>query len=160
MEWNKHIKRFERYEDQEDESEELFNYPYRDDWDGEDEEDDSYGDPSDDESDEMQQAFDHLASTLRQMIRQSGFKNFSVSNHNKDFVIEFNLEKEMQFSNFVKICDLMKKIHYDILMEYEPIVDLWYTKDKRPLLTYDFYYKEGKKAPKKIFDDDPFADFY
>jgi hypothetical protein len=51
---------------------------------------------------------------------------------------------------------LMKKVHQDILIQYEPAVDLWYTKDKKPLLTIDFYYKEGGKGNFKWSDDLPF----
>jgi hypothetical protein len=139
MNWNNHIKKFEKYEDEDD------NFDFGDELSPK-----KYGNYDDSEDDEMKAAFEHLASTIRQMIRNAGIQNFTVTVHDKDFVMEFILVQSQKFSSFMKLVGLMKKIHQDILIQYEPAVDLWYTKDKRPLLTVDFYYKEG--GSKKNFD--------
>jgi hypothetical protein len=148
MEWNKHIKKFEKYDDVDDD----FDFDFADELSPK-----KYGKYNDEEpDDEMKAAFEHLASTIRQMIRNAGIKNYTVSVHDKDFVMEFIMEQEKKFSSFMTLIGLMKKIHQDILIQYEPAVDLWYTKDKRPLLTIDFYYKEGGKGKFKYSDDFPF----
>jgi len=146
MEWNRHIRKFEKYNDKDD------------DFDFDDElSPKQYGKYNDDEpDDEMKAAFEHLASTIRQMVRNAGIKNFTVTVHDKDFVLEFILEQNKKFTSFMTLIGMMKKIHQDILIQYEPAVDLWYTKDKKPLLTIDFYYKEGGKGNFKWSDDIPF----
>jgi hypothetical protein len=141
MEWNKHIKKFEKYDDPDDDfdfADELSPKNY------------SKYDDDEEPDEELKAAFEHLASTIRQMIRNANIKNSTVTVHDKDFVMEFILDQKSKFSSFVSLLGLMKKIHQDILIQYEPAVDLWYTKDKRPLLTIDFYYKEG--GSKKNFD--------
>jgi hypothetical protein len=146
MEWNNHIRKFEKYEDSDDD----FDF-------GDELSPKKYGKYDDSEDDEMKAAFEHLASTIRQMIRNAGIKNYTVSVHDKDFVMEFVMEQNKKFSTFMTLIGLMKKVHQDILIQYEPAIDLWYTKDKKPLLTIDFYYKEG--GNKKNFnwsDDLPF----
>lgn len=132
MQWNKHIRTFEKYEDTEDE------FDFADELSPKD-----YSEDKDESEDEITAAFEHLAATIRQMIRNAGIKNSTVSVHDKDFVMEFVLEQNKKFSSFASLIGLMKKIHKDILVSYEPAIDLWYTKDKRPLLTVDFYYKES-----------------
>jgi len=142
MNWGKHIKKFEKYDDSDrdfDFSDELSPKGY---------------DEYEEESDDVKAAFDHLASTIRQMIRNASAKNFTVTVHDKDFVIEFILDQNKSFSSFASLVSIMKKIHKDILTTYEPAVDLWHTKDKRPLLTFDFYYKEGGSKSKFEWSDD------
>jgi hypothetical protein len=148
MEWNKHIKKFEKYDDPDD-----FEFDFSDELSPK-----KYSKYGDDEEvdDELKAAYEHLASTIRQMIRNAGLKNSTVTVHDKDFVMEFILEQNQKFSKFMSIIGLMKKIHQDILIQYEPAVDLWYTKDKKPLLTVDFYYKEGKSGNFKWSEDIPF----
>ena len=147
MEWNKHIKKFEKYDDSDDD----FDFDF-----GAELSPKKYGKQEEEEDDEMKAAFEHLASTIRQMIRNAGVSNYTVTAHDKDFVMEFILDQNKKFSSFMTLVGLMKKIHQDILIQYEPAVDLWYTKDKRPLLTFDFYYKEGGKGNFKWSDDLPF----
>jgi len=142
MNWNKHIRTFEKYEESDDEFEFDFNSEL------------SPESQETQDDDEVKVAFEHLASTIRQMIRNSGVKNYTVTVHDKDFVMEFILEQDRKFSTFSSLIGLMKKIHKDILVSYEPAVDLWYTKDKKPLITFDFYYKESSGKKSFDFDDD------
>jgi hypothetical protein len=144
MNWNRHIQTFEKYDEADDEFEFDFNSEL------------SPKSQETEDDDEVKVAFEHLASTIRQMIRNSGVKNYTVTVHDKDFVMEFILDQNRKFSSFMTLIGLMKKIHQDILIQYEPAVDLWYTKDKRPLLTFDFYFKEGGKGNFKWSDDIPF----
>lgn len=139
MNWNSHIKTFEKYDDDD------FDFAKSLSPEGQDE-------------DEFKAAFEQLASTIRQMIRNSGVKNFTVTVHDKDFVMEFVMEQDRKFSTFSSLIGLMKKIHKDILTSYEPAIDLWHTKDGRPLMTVDFYYKESssKKFNYDWSDDLPF----
>lgn len=148
MNWDRHIKKFEKYDETDDE------FDFDDDISPK-----KYSDYNSDEpDDEIKAAFEHLASTIRSMIRNAGIKNFTVSVHDKDFVLEFVMEQNRKFFTFSTLIGLVKKIHKDILVSYEPAVDLWYTKDKRPLLTIDFYYKESssKKHNYDWSDDFPF----
>jgi len=145
MNWNNHIKKFEKYEDQYDDFDfgsDISPKKYS-----------NYDDSDDSDDDEVKAAFEHLASTIRQMIRNAGIKDFTVTVQNKDFVMEFILTQSQKFSFFMKLIGLMKKIHKDILIQYEPAIDLWYTKDKKPLLTVDFYYKDGKNKKIKWSDE-------
>jgi hypothetical protein len=141
MEWNNHIRKFEKYEDSDDDfdfGDELSPKEYQE----------------EEQDDELKAAFEHLASTIRQMIRNAGIQNFTVTVHDKDFVMEFTMEQDKKFSTFMTLIGLMKKVHQDILIQYEPAIDLWYTKDKKPLLTIDFYYKEGGSKSKFEWSDD------
>ena len=148
MEWNKHIKKFEKYDDSDDD----FDFDFSGELSPK-----KYGGQEEEEDDEMKAAFEHLASTIRQMIRNAGIGNYTVTANDRDFVIEFILDQNRKFSSFMTLIGLMKKIHQDILIQYEPSVDLWYIKkDKRPLLTFDFYYKEGGKGKFKWSDNLPF----
>jgi hypothetical protein len=143
MNWGKHIKKFEKYEDLDNE----------DDFDFSDElSPKTYGKYEEDEDndEELKAAFQNLSNNIKNMITNAGFKNFTVSVHDKDFVIEFIFEQNKKFSSFASLISLMKKIHKDILVTYEPAIDLWHTKDGRPLITFDFYYKEG--GSKKNYD--------
>ena len=142
MQWSKHIRTFEKYDDIDDE------FDFADELSPK-----KYG-PEDEEDSEISAAFDELADTIRKMIRNSGNQNFTVTVHDKDFVIEFIIEQDKKFSKFASLVGLMKKIHKDILVSYEPAVDLWYTKDKKPLITFDFYYKESSSKKSFDFDDD------
>ena len=99
MEWNRHIKKFEKYDDKDDD----FDF-------GNELSPKQYGKYNDDEpDDEMKAAFEHLASTIRQMVRNAGIKNFTVTVHDKDFVLEFILEQNKKFSSFMTLIGMMKK---------------------------------------------------
>ena len=92
---------------------------------------------------EMQGAY---LATLKASAKNRGIE-FSVT---YEYIWNLFLEQDRKFSTFASLIGLMKKIHKDILVSYEPAVDLWYTKDKKPLITFDFYYKES--SGKKSFD--------
>lgn len=100
----------------------------------------------DDSDSEREDGIEHLASLIRQMIRLSKIDDFYVFTNEDDISIQFVLNKTERFTSMMKILGLLKKIGTDTLIQYDSDVDLWETKDGRPLLTVDFYYDSNKKG--------------
>ncbi len=103
-----------------------------------------------DEDSEKEDGIEHLASLIRQMIRLSKIDDFYVFTNEDDISIQFVLNKTERFTSMMKILGLLKKIGTDTLIQYNSDVDLWETKDGRPLLTVDFYYDSNKKGSYSI----------
>jgi hypothetical protein len=110
--------------------------------------DDSTYDPYDDdynvddnelESDDLQ----HLQYLLRQMFRNSGIDNVDVSGTARQISISIYLTYKERLRNIIKIIEVVNKIKKDILPQYDSEVDIWRTKDYKPLLTFTFNYDEG-----------------
>jgi hypothetical protein len=123
--------------------------------DDDDDEDDSWKQRDDDEDLGEDDALEHLASLIRQMIRLAGIDNYYVYTKKYDISIQFVLNKKERFSKMMKILGLLKKLSTDTLIQYESELDLWETKNDEPLLTVDFYY-DSKKSGTYKKDDVPF----
>lgn len=108
-----------------------------------------------DDDSEKEDGIEHLASLIRQMIRLSKIDDFYVFTNEDDISIQFVLNKTERFASMMKILGLLKKIGTDTLIQYNSDVDLWETKDGRPLLTVDFYYDSKKKGSYEITNYTP-----
>jgi hypothetical protein len=143
MEWNSHIKKFEKYGDDDYYNDPEFNY--------DDEELNYYYNIDNNKDrekntqqeldDDLELSFENLAKKIRAMIKNGGFKNANVNVQDKDFFLEFVMEQDKKFSNFMSLISLLEKINKDILVGYESVIDLWYDTSKKPLITVDFYHK-------------------
>lgn len=102
-----------------------------------------------------EEAIEHLASTIRGMISNLKITDFYVDYDNFDISIQFVLNKKERMGHLMKIMGLMKKLQTDILIQYEAEVDLWESKEREPLLTFNFFYNEDVKGYYKT-DDLPF----
>jgi hypothetical protein len=119
------------------------------------EEEDDEEENDEDVSPEDADILEHLASLIRQMIKNTNIDNYYVSVDNYNLSIQFVLNKKERFSNLMKILGLLKKLNTDTLIQYDSELDLWETKDGNPLLTVDFYYDSKKPGAYKK-EDVPF----
>ena len=105
----------------------------------------------DDVSPEDKDALDHLASLIRQMIKNAkiGDKYF-VTTEGYDLSIQFVLNKTERFKTVMKVMGFLKKLSTDTLIQYDAELDLWETTDNNPLLTVDFYYNANKSTTIEI----------
>lgn len=87
---------------------------------------------------------ENLLSTLRKIVKNSGFKKAYVFFEEEDssINIQFVLNKTENMNNIMKIMNLLKKLESDILIQYNAEFDLWETKQGDPLLTGKFFYDE------------------
>lgn len=140
---------------QEEEEEYSGEKEYKDQY-GDDPEDwyDGYGDDEDeddfegygDDGDFDKDVLENLATIIRQMFKQAGLENYYVTTKDYNISIQFVLEKKERFAKLIKITGLLKKLSTDTLIQYESELDLWETTKGNPLLTIDFYYSSGKKG--------------
>jgi len=127
--------------------------------DDDDDDDDDFSDELEDEprsgkgkskiSEEQEDAIRELTYLLRKMIRNSGVDNFYVSNDGYDIRIQFILQKLEKMRSIMRIINIIKKINDDILIQYDPEVEMWETNKGEPMFTVDFYYEANKKGYKK-----------
>lgn len=91
---------------------------------------------------------ENLLSTLRKMIKNSGFDNAYVFTDDEGCInVQFVLNKTEKIAGVMKIMNLLKKLETDILIQYDSEFDLWETKDSDPLITAKFFYDENVSAP-------------
>lgn len=145
------------------EQEEGFYYGEEDEesmYDNDEDDDDDYDDEDDEEGEEAGlireqepeldeeqiEAFEHLASTIRAMLKNSGFSDYYVFVEDANLKVQFVLNKRERFSRVVKVLAFLRKLSTDILIQYDSEVELWETRDGEPLLTVDFFYSSGKKG--------------
>ena len=85
-----------------------------------------------------------LLSTLRKIVRNSGFKKSYVffDQDEECIVVQFILNKTEKMNNVMNVMNFLKKLESDILIQYESEFDLWETKSGDPLLSAKFYYDE------------------
>jgi 2-phospho-L-lactate transferase/gluconeogenesis factor (CofD/UPF0052 family) len=103
--------------------------------------DNAYNDDDDDEfeSDDLQ----HLHYLLRQMFKNSGIDNVDVSGKHNLIIIGVHLDYKSNLREVIKVIEVVSKIKKDILPQYDSEVDMWRTKDYKPILTFTFNYDEG-----------------
>ncbi len=102
---------------------------------------------------------ENLLSTLRKMIRNSGFEKSYVFTDDEGCInVQFILNKTEKMSGVMKVMNLLKKLETDILIQYDSEFDLWETKSGDPLITAKFFYDEDVEAPNSLdeIDEAPF----
>jgi len=96
---------------------------------------------------------ENLLSTLRKMIKNSGFENYYVFTDDEGSInVQFVLNKTEKIGSVMKIMNLLKKLETDILIQYESEFDLWEVKSGEPLITAKFFYDEDVTAPTSLND--------
>jgi len=96
---------------------------------------------------------ENLLSTLRKMIKNSGFENYYVFTDDEGSInVQFVLNKTEKIGSVMKIMNLLKKLETDILIQYESEFDLWEVKSGEPLITAKFFYDEDVAAPTSLND--------
>ena len=86
----------------------------------------------------------HIASSIRTMLKQSGFDTFYVSYSKNEYLTEVVMNNVEKISSVTKLLSVIKRIQLSLLPGYEATVDLWETKSGGPIFTFDFYEKSGK----------------
>ena len=96
---------------------------------------------------------ENLLSTLRKMIKNSGFENSYVFTDDEGSInVQFVLNKTEKIGSVMKVMNLLKKLETDILIQYESEFDLWEVKSGDPLITAKFFYDEDVAASTSLDD--------
>jgi hypothetical protein len=96
-----------------------------------------------DKEDEYIQSEDmqHLLYLIRSLFKNVGIEA-DVDSEGLNISIYVVLNKREKMKNILSVFDLAKKLKNDILLQYESEFELWETKDGRPILTFNFTYKD------------------
>ncbi len=97
---------------------------------------------------------ENLMSLLRRYIRSAGFEEQHVSYDGESICVQFVLSPVETMPSFMRVMDLLYKLHSDILIEYECEFEVAETTKDLPLLTASFYYAETGKAKRKTSSKD------
>lgn len=99
-------------------------------------------------TEEQEDVVKELTYLLRKMISNSGIQNFYISNDGYDICIQFIFQKVEKMKSIMRITNILKKINDDILIQYDPEIEMWETTKHEPMLTVDFYYEANKRGQK------------
>lgn len=106
---------------------------------------DDYEDDVDDtQSDDMQ----HLLYLLRTLFKNSGI-DASLENKGLDIIVCVVLNKKEKLSSIIKVFDVAKKLQKDILPQYDAEFEMWETKTRDPMLTFNFMYEGDDEDPNR-----------
>jgi len=100
-------------------------------------------------SEEQEDVIKELTYLLRKMISNAGITNFYVSNDGYDIGIQFIFQKVDKMKSIMRVTNVLKKINDDILIQYDPEIEMWETTKGEPMFTIDFYYEANKSGYKK-----------
>jgi hypothetical protein len=95
-----------------------------------------------------------LTYLIRKMIKNAGINDFYVINDGYDISIQFNFKKNEKMKSIMKMTNILKKINDDILIQYDPEIEMWENTKREPVFTIYFYYEANKRGYKK--DIEPF----
>jgi len=137
-----------------DEDDDLFgrpNYPGEDDDDDDDDfyddngykkltNDEDFDDSDDDSQDDGQ--FGHLLYLLRLMFKNTGVE-VEITNDDLDISIVAFMNPKERLKDVIRVFEVAKKLKRDTLAQYDSEFEIWYGKDGRPMLTFNFYYGDG-----------------
>ena len=137
-----------------DEDDDLFgrpNYPGEDDDDDDDDfyddngykkltNDEDFDDSDDDSEDDGQ--FGHLLYLLRLMFKNTGVE-VEITNDDLDISIVAFMNPKERLKDVIRVFEVAKKLKRDTLAQYDSEFEIWYGKDGRPMLTFNFYYGDG-----------------
>ncbi len=100
---------------------------------------DDYDD--DDYDDEKSQDMEHLNHLLRQMFKNAGIPEVSVTARtNKEILIECYLKNKTNLRDVIKVFEVANKLKRDILAQYNSEFDIWQHKDRS---TFAFGFELG-----------------
>jgi hypothetical protein len=99
-----------------------------------------YEEEDDDEEDDGQ--LGHLLYLLRLMFKNTGVE-VEITNDDLDIsIVAFMNEKE-RLTDVIRVFEVAKKLKRDTLAQYDSEFEIWYGKDGRPMLNFNFYYGDG-----------------
>lgn len=102
----------------------------------------------------LEDEFNYVSSTIRQMARAQGFNDMDIYlDKDEIFIMEIVLKPTETFENVIKLMEFVEKIQKDILVDFKCDMDLWETKRKAPIFTFEFY-QSSSSTPKYAYDDD------
>jgi hypothetical protein len=116
---------------------ELFgrpNYPDSND------DDNEYEDDDDDDDNDGQ--LGHLLYLLRLMFKNTGVE-VEITNDDLDISIVAFMNVKERLKDVIKVFEVAKKLKRDTLAQYDSEFEIWYARDGRPMLTFNFYYGDG-----------------
>lgn len=103
---------------------------------------DDYDDYGDD--DEEDHDIENLKYLLRQMFKNSGIRDISVTTvKNEDIVIEVYLSEKETLRNVIKVFEVANKLKRDILAQYDSEFEIWQMKNNKSVLSFGFTLDEG-----------------
>ena len=106
-----------------------------------------------DESDNEQ--VEQLKHFVGLLFKNSGILAYDVEADGLNFNVYIQLNMTEKLKNIVKMLEVCKKLHTDVLIQYRVEVDLWETKTGLPLFTISFLLDEdGDDIPD---DEEEFA---
>lgn len=108
---------------------------------------------AEDESDSEQ--IEQLKHFLGLLFKNSGISAYDIEAEGLNFHVYIQLEKTETLKTLVKILEVCKKLHTDVLIQYKVEVDLWETKNGFPLFTISFLLDEDLDD---IADDEEYDD--
>lgn len=109
---------------------------------------------SEEEEVSMEDEFNYVSSTIRKMARSQGFNDLNIYLDKEElFIMEVILKPTETFENVIKLMEFVEKIQKDILVGFNCDMDLWETKKKSPLFTFEFY-QSSNSTPTYDYDDD------
>jgi hypothetical protein len=107
-----------------------------------------------DEEDEISDDMQHLLYLLRAYFKNSGIEA-DLSCKDLDISVSIVLNKRDKLSFLMKSFDCVKKMHRDILPQYDSEFELWSTKLKEPMLLFNFLY-DGDEIGDETDETAPF----
>lgn len=93
-----------------------------------------------DESDNEQ--VEQLKHFVGLLFKNSGISAYDVEADGLNFNVYIQLNMTEKLKNIVKMLEVCKKLHTDVLIQYRVEVDLWETKTGLPLFTISFLLDE------------------
>lgn len=106
-----------------------------------------------DESDNEQ--VEQLKHFVGLLFKNSGISAYDVEADGLNFNVYIQLNMTEKLKNIVKMLEVCKKLHTDVLIQYRVEVDLWETKTGLPLFTISFLLDEDGDD---IADDEEYDD--
>jgi len=100
---------------------------------------------SDEDSDEDSEddgQFGHLLYLLRLMFKNTGVE-VEITNDDLDISIVAFMNPKERLRDVIRVFEVAKKLKRDTLAQYDSEFEIWYGKDGRPMLTFNFYYGDG-----------------
>lgn len=85
---------------------------------------------------------DHLVYLLRTMYKNSGI-DVQIDHKGLDIMIYCVMSYKERLKDIISVFEVSNKLKNDILPQYDSEFEIWETKKGQPLLTFNFYYKEG-----------------
>jgi|ERR1035437_9280323 hypothetical protein len=95
-----------------------------------------------DNVEEESEQIEQLKHFLGLLFKNSGIFTYQIEADGLNFHVYIQLEKTEPLKKLVKILDICKKLHTDVLIQYVVEVDLWETTTGFPLLTVSFFLDE------------------